>query len=147
MTEFCFLEVLRGHFFCDRHCFKSFYWNTQLKIDKWIKLFCLEFIKKKRYSYLSVCQILVERAKTLEKACDSNSFHSFEVIQIKLATHGTYVDLMCMTFFVRLDTEVPKLCPFFQNSYMCIQRRCFNLPQFSSKQHDFLYFLKLAYRL
>ena len=62
MMEFRFLEVLRGHLFCDRHRFKSFYWNTWLKIDKCIKLFCLEFMKKKHYSYLSVCQILVERA-------------------------------------------------------------------------------------
>ena len=98
MMEFRFLEVLRGHLFCDRHRFKSFYWNTWLKIDKCIKLFCLEFMKKKHYSYLSVCQILVERAyyscneenQNLEKACDSNSFHSFQVIPMRLVTLYLY---------------------------------------------------------
>ena len=46
MTEFRFLEVLRGNSFLDRHRFKSFYWNTWLIIDKCIKLrtFFLEFI-------------------------------------------------------------------------------------------------------
>ena len=81
MMEFRFLEVLRGHLFCDRHRFKSFYWNTWLKIDKCIKLFCLEFMKKKHYSYLSVCQILVERAYY---SCNEENQNLRESLWLKL---------------------------------------------------------------
>jgi len=34
----------------------------------------------------------MKRTKTLEKACDSNFFHSFKVIQMKLASHSPYVE-------------------------------------------------------
>jgi len=73
-----------------------------VKIVKCIKQrpFCLEFIKKKHDSYLSVCQILVERAyyncfeenPNLWESLWLKLFQSFEVIQIKLATHGPYVE-------------------------------------------------------
>ena len=44
LTEFHFLEILRGLFFRDRHRFKLFYWNTWLKIDKSIKQIFLSHI-------------------------------------------------------------------------------------------------------
>ena len=119
MTKFLFLEVLRDNFskLCDKSkmtsvivtfSFKSFYWILSYRLTSALnwELFCLKFIKKKGYSYLSVWQIHVEhaylvvrkRTKTLEKACESNFFHSFKVIQMELDTHGPIK--MCISIFL-----------------------------------------------
>ena len=81
-----------------------------------------------------------EENQTLEKADESNFFHSFKVVLMKLDTHGPYISIIekgCVSnlfhnfqvipmrlatsyhheeqiLFVRFETEVPKLCLFYE---------------------------------
>jgi len=49
--------------------------------------------------YTGVIRWSVEQVGKLVNVCVSNSFHSYQVIPMKLAKHGLFKVYMCMTYF------------------------------------------------
>ena len=87
-----------------------------------------------KYSFNVDTIVVMKRTKTLAKACESNSFHSVKVIQMKLDTHGPNVEYMCMTYFCK--PMVSELCSVFELDIFPVspyrERLCLKLlPQFS----------------